>query len=38
MMQAVLSLLKKHKNTLLKLLPLMAFAVPLLWLYLLHPA
>jgi hypothetical protein len=38
MMQSVLSLLKEHKNTLLKLLPLMAFAVPLLWLYLLHPA
>ena len=37
-MQSVLSLLKKHENTLLKLLPLLAFAVPLLWLYLLHPA
>ncbi len=37
-MQAVLSLLKKHENTLLKLLPLLAFAVPLLWLYLLDPA
>jgi thaumarchaeosortase len=37
-MQAILSLLKKHENTLLKLLPLLAFAVPLLWLYLLHPA
>jgi thaumarchaeosortase len=37
-MQAILSLLKKHENTLLKLLPLLAFAVPLLWLYLLYPA
>ncbi|MBN1358449.1 hypothetical protein JW988_06740 [Candidatus Bathyarchaeota archaeon] len=35
-MQAVLSSLKKHENTLLKLLPLVAFAVPLLWLYLLE--
>ena len=34
-MQTVLSFLKKHENTLLKLLPLVAFAVPLLWLYLL---
>jgi thaumarchaeosortase len=34
-MQAVLSFLKKHENALLKLLPLVAFAVPLLWLYLL---
>ena len=34
-MQAVLSFLKEHENTLLKLLPLVAFAVPLLWLYLL---
>ena len=37
-MQTVLSFLKKHENTLLKLLPLAAFAVPLLWLYLLNPA
>ncbi len=37
-MQAVLSSLKEHKNTLLKLLPLVAFAVPLLWLYLLDAA
>jgi thaumarchaeosortase len=36
-MQAILSLLKKHENMLLKLLPLLAFAVPLLWLYLLDP-
>jgi thaumarchaeosortase len=34
-MQVVLSFLKQHENTLLKLLPLVAFAVPLLWLYLL---
>ena len=34
-MQAVLSFLKKHETALLKLLPLMAFALPLLWLYLL---
>jgi hypothetical protein len=34
-MQTILSFLKKHSNTLLKLLPLLAFAVPLLWLYLL---
>jgi thaumarchaeosortase len=37
-MQDVLSFLKAHKNTLLKLLPLAAFAVPLLWLFLLNPA
>jgi len=37
-MQSVLSLLKKHETTLLKLSPLLAFAAPLLWLYLLHPA
>ena len=36
-MQAVLSFLKAHENVLLKLLPFVAFAVPLLWLYLLHP-
>jgi thaumarchaeosortase len=34
-MQAVLSFIKKHETALLKLLPLMAFALPLLWLYLL---
>jgi hypothetical protein len=34
-MQTVLSFLKEHANALLKLLPLVAFAVPLLWLYLL---
>ena len=34
-MQAVLSFLKKHETALLKLLPLMAFALPILWLYLL---
>jgi thaumarchaeosortase len=34
-MQAVLPFLKEHENTLLKLLPLVAFAVPFLWLYLL---
>jgi thaumarchaeosortase len=32
-MQAVLSFLKEHENTLLKLLPLVSFAVPFLWLY-----
>ncbi len=37
-MQAVLLFLQKHENTLLKLLPLVAFAVPLLWLYLLDPS
>src|SRR4030043_1820141 len=37
-MQTVLSFLKQHEDTLLKLLPLVAFAVPLLWLYLLQPA
>lgn len=34
-MQIVLSFLKEHEDALFKLLPLMAFAVPLLWLYLL---
>jgi len=34
-MQRLLSFLKEHENALLKLLPLVAFAVPLLWLYLL---
>jgi thaumarchaeosortase len=37
-MQTVLSILKEHTSTLLRLLPLVAFAVPLLWLYYLHPA
>jgi len=36
-MQKVLSILKEHTSTLLKLLPLLAFAVPLIWLYYLHP-
>jgi thaumarchaeosortase len=36
-MQTVLSILKKHRSTLLKLLPLLAFAVPFIWLYYLHP-
>jgi thaumarchaeosortase len=35
-MQAVLPFFKEHENTLLKLLPLIAFTVPLLWLYLLN--
>jgi len=34
-MKVALSFLKKHENTLSKVLPLVAFAVPLLWLYLL---
>ena len=34
-MQSLLPFLKKHENALLKLLPLVAFALPLLWLYLL---
>jgi thaumarchaeosortase len=37
-MQTILSILKKHANTLMKLLPLLAFAVPFLWLYFLHPS
>lgn len=37
-MQTILSILKKHANTLMKLLPLLAFAVPFLWLYSLHPS
>jgi thaumarchaeosortase len=36
-MQTILPILKKHGHTLMKLLPLLAFAVPLLWLYLLDP-
>jgi thaumarchaeosortase len=37
-MQNVLGILKEHASTLLKLLPLLAFAIPFLWLYCLHPA
>jgi thaumarchaeosortase len=37
-MQTILSILKKHSNALMKLMPLLAFAVPFLWLYSLHPA
>jgi exosortase/archaeosortase family protein len=37
-MQRVLSFLKEHENALLKLMPLIAFAVPLLWLYFLDAA
>ena len=37
-MQKVQSFLKEHKSTLLRLLPLLAFTVPFLWLYLLYPA
>ncbi len=36
-MQTILSILKKHAHSLMKLLPLLAFAVPLLWLYFLDP-
>jgi len=36
-MQTILSILKKHANILMKLLPLLAFAVPLLWLYSVDP-
>lgn len=36
-MQNVLSILKEHASTLLRLLPLLAFAVPFIWLYYLHP-
>jgi hypothetical protein len=36
-MQHVLSILAKHMSTLLRLLPLLAFAVPFIWLYYLHP-
>jgi thaumarchaeosortase len=35
-MQTILSFLKEHANSLMKLLPLLAFAVPLLWLYFLY--
>jgi thaumarchaeosortase len=37
-MQTILSILKKHTNSIMKLLPLLAFTVPFLWLYFLHPA
>jgi len=37
-MQTILSFLKEHTNTLMKLLPLLAFAVPFLWLYSLDPS
>src|SRR3972149_11771014 len=37
-MQSILSILKKHASSLIRLLPLLAFVVPLLWLYLLYPA
>jgi thaumarchaeosortase len=36
-MQTIPSILKKHMNTLMKLLPLLAFAFPFLWLYSLYP-
>jgi thaumarchaeosortase len=36
-MQTILPILKKHMSKLMKLLPLLAFAVPLLWLYFLDP-
>jgi exosortase/archaeosortase family protein len=37
-MRSILQILKDHKSLALKILPLMAFAVPLLWLYSLEPA
>ncbi len=37
-MQSILSILRKHASSLIRLLPLLAFVVPLLWLYLLYPA
>jgi len=37
-MQNVVSFLKEHTSTLLRLLPLLAFTVPFLWLYYLHPS
>ena len=37
-MQNVLVTIKEHTSTLLRLLPLLAFAFPFLWLYYLHPA
>ncbi len=36
-MQKILETSKKHSTTLTKSLPLLAFAIPLLWLYLLEP-
>jgi thaumarchaeosortase len=37
-MQTVVAIVKKHTSTLMKLLPLLAFLVPMLLLYLLNPA
>ncbi len=37
-MRSILLALRKDKTLLLKIMPLLAFAVPLLWLYLLEPA
>ena len=37
-MQNILQIIKTHKNIAIRLLPLVAFAIPLLWLYLLEPA
>ncbi|MCJ7560519.1 hypothetical protein MUO79_07860, partial [Candidatus Bathyarchaeota archaeon] len=36
-MQTILSILKEHTNSLMTLLPLLAFAMPLFWLYFLDP-
>src|SRR4030043_72134 len=36
-MQTILSILKKHRSTLLRLLPLLAFLVPVILLYVLNP-
>jgi thaumarchaeosortase len=37
-MPSILQTLKQHTNLIMKLLPVAAFAVPLLWLYVLEPA
>ena len=37
MIPEIVALLRKNLNKIMPLLPLMAFAIPLLWLYLLHP-
>ena len=37
-MPNILQVIKNHRNLLIKLLPLVAFVVPFLWLYLLEPA
>ncbi|MCW4046238.1 MAG: archaeosortase/exosortase family protein [Candidatus Bathyarchaeota archaeon] len=37
-MQGIFAVIKKHEEALVKLLPLLAFAVPILWLYLLDAA